>query len=77
MWAETVDISDWFNTVWPRAAAVGEVLWSQESDLSDLDSAKLRLMWFRCFLNRRGINAGPVDRNGRDHPPNQNSCFIQ
>jgi len=28
MWAETVDASDLHNTVWPRAAAVAEVLWS-------------------------------------------------
>ncbi len=28
MWAETVDSSDLHNTVWPRAAAVAEVLWT-------------------------------------------------
>ena len=28
MWAETVDPSDLHNTVWPRAAAVAEVLWT-------------------------------------------------
>lgn len=77
MWAETVDISDWFNTVWPRAAAAGERLWSQDADLNDIDSAKLRLMWFRCLLNRRGINAAPVTVDGRHNPNNQNSCFIQ
>lgn len=28
MWGETVDPSDLHNTVWPRAAAVAEVLWT-------------------------------------------------
>ncbi len=34
MWGETVDASDLMSTVWPRAAAVAEVLWTPLEKLS-------------------------------------------
>lgn len=77
MWAERIDISDLFNTVWPRAAAAAERMWSKAEDLTNIDTAKTRLLWFRCLLDRREINATPVDKGGRPSPPEPGSCFTQ
>ena len=77
MWGETVDTSDWFNTVWPRAAAVGEHLWTPRAK-HDVDAALNRLIWFRCLLNRRGIDAAPVmNLKGRAAPNGQGGCYWQ
>lgn len=77
MWAETVDTSDWFNTVWPRAAGVSEQLWTPEDKL-DVDAALNRIIWFRCLLNRRGIEAAPVlNLKGRAAPLGQGGCYWQ
>ena len=35
MWGETVDASDLINTIWPRAAAVSERLWSNPDALGN------------------------------------------
>lgn len=77
MWAETVDTSDWFNTVWPRAAAVGEHLWTPK-EKHNVDEALNRIIWFRCLLNRRGVEAAPVlNLKGRAAPPGQGGCYWQ
>ena len=76
MWGETVDPSDLMNTVWPRAAAVAEVLWTpyetiypatastnkagKLSDELDWDIIEDRLETFRCLLTQRGVAAAPV-----------------
>jgi hexosaminidase len=57
---QTVDSSDMFNTVWPRAAAAAERLWSPRN-VNDTNEAEQRLENFRCLLNKRGIGAAPVN----------------
>jgi hexosaminidase len=77
MWGETVDASDIFNTIWPRAAAVAERLWSPQ-EVNDTDAALPRLAWFRCLLNSRGIGAAPVlNPDARMSPPQPGSCLSQ
>lgn len=77
MWGETVDASNFEQTVWPKLAAIAERLWSPR-DTTDLDSAHDRIQKFRCFLNRRGIRAAPVNNdNARSAPPHPGSCFTQ
>lgn len=82
MWGETVDPSDLDNTVWPRAAAVSERLWTSLESITaaaaDMDEVTNRLETFRCLLNSRGIGAAPVLNNsGRQAPPNPGSCYSQ
>jgi hexosaminidase len=77
MWGETVDTSDIFNTIWPRAAAAAERLWSP-ADVTDTTMALPRIERFRCLLNQRGIDANPVNtNNGRDPPYGPGSCYVQ
>jgi len=77
MWSETVDPSDLFNTIWPRAAAAAERLWSARN-VTDTTRALPRLETFRCILTRRGIGAAPVQNaNARTAPPEPGSCFNQ
>ena len=77
MWSETVDDSDLFNTVWPRAAAVAERLWSPAA-VQDTDMFKLRLENFRCLLTRRGVGAAATNNaEARSAPPGPGSCFSQ
>jgi len=77
MWGETVDPSDWFSTVWPRAAAAAERLWSAQT-VTDTIAAMPRLEWFRCLLTQRGIDAAPVNNpEARDSPPGPGSCYLQ
>ena len=54
MWGETVDFSDWHQTVWPRLGAVAERLWSPRQ-VNDPDAASQRMMAFRCLLNHRAV----------------------
>lgn len=87
MWAEKVDPSDMFNTIWPRAAAVAEVLWSPQAALHpdvsnpsyvDWETVQNRLETFRCLLTQRGIAAAPVlNSQARSAPPSPGSCYVQ
>lgn len=66
------------NTIWPRAAAFAERLWSApekaKADRRTLD----RLEFFRCLLNLRGIGAAPVHNTmARSAPPYPGSCYEQ
>lgn len=77
MWGETVDPSDIQQTIWPRAAAVSERLWSPRS-VNDVTQAHARLAYFRCLLDQRGIAAAPLNNPvGRSAPPGPGSCYTQ
>ncbi|KAI3937974.1 hypothetical protein MKX01_027901 [Papaver californicum] len=57
MWGEAADSSDVQQTIWPRAAAAAERMWSNRDMTSarNMSSTVLpRLEYFRCLLNRRG-----------------------
>ncbi|XP_065873955.1 beta-hexosaminidase 3 isoform X2 [Euphorbia lathyris] len=78
MWGESVDASDIEQTIWPRAAAAAERLWTPIDKLAkDPDQVYGRLTHFRCLLNQRGIAAGPVAEMGRSPPFGPASCFEQ
>ncbi|XP_057436360.1 beta-hexosaminidase 1 [Lotus japonicus] len=81
MWAETADTSDVQQTIWPRAAAAAERLWSQR-DSTSMRNATLtalpRLQNFRCLLNSRGVAAAPVTNfYARRAPTGPGSCYEQ
>eukprot|EP00045_Choanoeca_perplexa_P018020 m.274610 g.274610 ORF g.274610 m.274610 type:complete len:647 (+) comp17690_c0_seq3:36-1976(+) len=77
MWGETVDYSDWHQTVWPRLGAVAERLWSLRT-VTDADAAHARMLAFRCLLNHRAVAAAPVDNpDARTSPPGPGSCYAQ
>jgi hexosaminidase len=77
MWGETVDKSNIDNTVWPRAAAVAERLWTPLKKIQPVNLAVTRLHEIRCLLNRRGIAAAPVLLRGRTAPLEFSSCYSQ
>ncbi|XP_027928598.1 beta-hexosaminidase 1 isoform X3 [Vigna unguiculata] len=80
MWAETVDTSDVQQTIWPRAAAAAERLWSQRDSTSKniTITALPRLQNFRCLLNKRGVPAAPVKNfYARRAPVGPGSCYEQ
>mmetsp|Transcript_17055 Transcript_17055/g.32111 ORF Transcript_17055/g.32111 Transcript_17055/m.32111 type:complete len:523 (+) Transcript_17055:42-1610(+) len=60
MWGEHVDESNIEGIIYPRAAAVGERLWSPE-DVTDQDEAQGRLEIHRCRMKQRGIRPGALD----------------
>ena len=75
---ETVDTSDLMQTVWPRAGAVGEKLWSAREATNSSDAAAGRFVAFRCYLNRRGFAAAPaLNSQAREAPPGPGSCYFQ
>ncbi|QCE05636.1 hexosaminidase [Vigna unguiculata] len=81
MWGETADTSDVQQTIWPRAAAAAERLWSPR-DFTSGKHAKVtalkRLQYFRCLLNRRGVAAAPVTNfYARTAPDGPGSCLVQ
>jgi hexosaminidase len=79
MWGETADPSEVQATIWPRAAAVAERLWSYDvTSTHDAPGVAERLAWFRCFMNARGVGAAPVNNAAaRSAPPGPGSCLTQ
>ncbi|KAF4350676.1 hypothetical protein G4B88_015400 [Cannabis sativa] len=81
MWAETADTSNVQQTIWPRAAAAAERLWSSKEAISSgniNETALPRLHYFRCLLNRRGVQAAPLtNKLARTPPIGPGSCYIQ
>jgi hexosaminidase len=79
MWSETVDPSDLDSTVWPRAAAVSERLWTPLASIgTDMTVVESRLETFRCLLTQRGIAAAPVtNTQARYAPKEPGSCYAQ
>lgn len=77
MWGETVDASNLLQTVWPRAAAAAERLWSPlDVTAQGPEAAVQRLHHFRCLLNSRGVPAAPVLLAGRAAPERFGSCYL-
>ncbi|XP_057979489.1 beta-hexosaminidase 1 [Malania oleifera] len=81
MWGETADTSNIQQTIWPRAAAAAERLWSRREAISvgNTTSRVLpRLHYFRCLLTRRGVQAAPVsNKYARSPPSGPGSCYDQ
>ncbi|CAI5480611.1 unnamed protein product [Closterium sp. Yama58-4] len=81
MWGEKVDSSDFMPTIWPRAAAAAERLWSTKTYADAAlasGEAEQRLHVFRCLLNRRGVEAAPVSNAvPRSNPENPGGCLDQ
>ncbi|OAY73924.1 Beta-hexosaminidase 3, partial [Ananas comosus] len=78
MWGEHIDASDIEQTIWPRAAAAAERLWSPLDKLaSDPKQVTARLARFRCLLNQRGVAAAPLAGLGRAAPSEPGSCIKQ
>lgn len=78
MWGETVDASDIEQTIWPRAAAAAERLWTPYGKIAkDPREVVHRLANFRCLLNQRGVSAAPLFQAGRGTPIDPESCYSQ
>jgi len=81
MWGETADPSVVQQTIWPRAAAAAERLWSKKEAISTRNiniTALPRLQYFRCLLTRRGVPAAPVTNfYARSPPSGPGSCYEQ
>ncbi|KAF8021963.1 hypothetical protein BT93_G2178 [Corymbia citriodora subsp. variegata] len=81
MWGETADTSNVQQTIWPRAAAAAERLWSRRDAISTGNVNKTalpRLHYFRCLLNGRGVQAAPVTNQlARSQPNGPGSCYAQ
>uniref|UniRef100_A0A5B6Z2A4 Beta-hexosaminidase n=1 Tax=Davidia involucrata TaxID=16924 RepID=A0A5B6Z2A4_DAVIN len=81
MWGERADASNVQQTIWPRAAAAAERLWSNREATSAGNTtltALPRLHYFRCLLTRRGVQAAPVtNQYARSPPTGFGSCYEQ
>ncbi|KAL5731957.1 beta-N-acetylhexosaminidase [Ranunculus cassubicifolius] len=78
MWGETIDASDIEQTIWPRAAAAAERLWTPYDSLAkNPREVTGRLSRFRCLLNQRGVAAAPLAGPGRTPPEGPGSCYRQ
>ncbi|KAK9049766.1 hypothetical protein SSX86_031265, partial [Deinandra increscens subsp. villosa] len=81
MWSETADPSNVQQTIWPRAAAAAERLWTSKEAAptsNTSETALTRLQYFRCLLTRRGVQASPVtNRYARNPPYGPGSCYDQ
>ncbi|KAL2555808.1 Beta-hexosaminidase 1 [Forsythia ovata] len=81
MWGEKADASNVQQTIWPRAAAAAERLWSNKESASSGNTtltALQRLEYFRCLLTRRGVQAAPVTNYYARRPPTgPGSCYEQ
>ncbi|EOY18353.1 Beta-hexosaminidase 1 isoform 2 [Theobroma cacao] len=78
---EMADTSNVQQTIWPRAAAAAERLWSKREPVSARNitlTALPRYQYFRCLLNRRGVQAAPATNKYARSPPNgPGSCYEQ
>ena len=68
-WGETIDGSNLLNTIWPRAAALAERMWSP-SAVASTNCALPRLQDFRQLLLARGVPAAPVTNSYARTEPN-------
>ncbi|XP_060596365.1 uncharacterized protein LOC132750412 isoform X1 [Ruditapes philippinarum] len=59
LWAEYIDNENLMTTLWPRASAVAERLWSSK-EVRDLDAAAARLQEHRCRMLSRGLGVGQI-----------------
>ena len=60
MWGEHIDQSNLQSVVYPRAAAVGERLWSP-AEVQDEEEAHPRLEAQRCRMQQRGFRPSALD----------------
>jgi len=74
MWGEEMDPSDVFVRIWPRSAAVAEVLWNYNVVRGEyaVELAVPRLHAFRCHLLNRNIDSAPLNSYSPSEP---GSCF--
>ncbi|KAK9141411.1 hypothetical protein Scep_011092 [Stephania cephalantha] len=78
LWGEHIDGSDIEQTIWPRAAAAAERMWTPFNNLAkDPRQVTGRLAHFRCLLNQRGVAAAPLAGLGRAVPVEPGSCYKQ
>ncbi|XP_069112408.1 uncharacterized protein [Argopecten irradians] len=82
MWAEYVDNENLMTTLWPRASAVAERLWSSK-DVKDVDAAGKRLSEHRCRMLSRGLPVGMISgpdyclrRGHRRDRDNSSNCSV-
>lgn len=59
LWAEYIDNENLISTLWPRASAPAERLWSSK-DVRDVEAAGKRLQEHRCRMLSRGLTVGQI-----------------